>query len=58
VFNVGLGWRRTDGLLSVRGFVNNVFDTAYATTIASTAGNNIRFFNDPRTAGVRVRMDF
>jgi iron complex outermembrane receptor protein len=58
VFNLGLGWRRTDGLLSIRGFVNNVFDTAYATNIGSTSGNNQRFFNDPRMAGVRVRMDF
>ena len=58
VVNVGLGWRRTDGLLSVRGFVNNVFDTAYANNIGSTSGNNIRFFNDPRMFGVRVRMDF
>jgi len=58
VFNLGVGWRRTDGLLSIRGFVNNVFNIAYATTIASTSGNNIRFYNDPMMAGVRVRMDF
>ena len=58
MFNLGVGWRRTDGLLSIRGFVNNVLDTTYATTIGSTSGNNIRFYNDPRMAGVRVRMDF
>jgi iron complex outermembrane receptor protein len=58
VFNLGVGWRRSDGLLSIRGFVNNVFNIAYATTIASTSGNNIRFYNDPLMAGVRVRMDF
>ncbi|HTV18068.1 MAG TPA: TonB-dependent receptor [Polyangiaceae bacterium] len=58
VFNVGLGWRRLDGLLSVRVFVNNALNTTYATTIGSTSGNNIRFYNDPRMAGVRVRMDF
>jgi hypothetical protein len=42
----------------IRGFVNNVFDTTYATTIGSTSGNDIRFNNDPRMAGVRPRMDF
>jgi outer membrane receptor protein involved in Fe transport len=58
VVNIGVGWRRTDGLLSIRAFVNNVFNIAYATTISSTSGNNVRFYNDPRMAGVRVRMDF
>jgi len=56
--NIGLGWRRTDGLMSVRGFVNNVFNTTYATNIATQPGNYTRFYNDPRMAGVRVRMDF
>jgi len=57
-FNLGFGWRRTDGLMSVRGFVNNVFNVTYATSITSQSGYNTRFFNDPRMAGVRVRMDF
>jgi iron complex outermembrane receptor protein len=56
-FNVGLGWRHPEGLLSVRAFVNNVFDIAYATEIQSNA-NNIRFYNNPRMAGVRARMDW
>ena len=58
VFNAGVGWRRTDGLLSIRGFVNNVFDITYATAIGSTSGNNNRNYNNPRMAGVRVRMDW
>jgi iron complex outermembrane recepter protein len=58
VFNLGFGWRRPDGMLSVRGFVNNVFDTVYANNILSTSGNNIRFYNDPRMFGVRMRLDF
>jgi len=58
VFNLGVGWRRTDGLLSIRGFVNNVFDITYATAIGSTSGNNNRNYNNPRTAGLRVRMDW
>jgi iron complex outermembrane recepter protein len=57
-FNVGVGWRHPEGILSIRGFVNNVFDIAYATEIGSTSGNNTRFFNNPRMTGVRVRMDW
>jgi iron complex outermembrane receptor protein len=58
VINLGTGWKRPDGMLSVRFFVNNVFNIAYANNIVSTSGNNIRFYNDPRMAGVRVRLDF
>jgi hypothetical protein len=35
-----------------------VFNIAYATTIISTPNLNLRFFNPPRTAGVRVRIDW
>jgi len=38
--------------------VERVLETVYANDIASTSGNNIRFYNDPRMFGVRVRMDF
>ncbi|MEY2936282.1 MAG: hypothetical protein RL033_7031, partial [Pseudomonadota bacterium] len=58
VINLGFGWRRTDGMLSIRGFVNNVFDIAYATNIQSSSGTHLRFYNDPRMAGVRARLDF
>jgi len=58
IINIGLGWRRPDGLMSIRGFVNNVFNINYATNMATQPGNYTRFYNDPRMAGVRVRMDF
>jgi iron complex outermembrane receptor protein len=57
-FDVGLGWRHPDTRISIDGFVNNVFNTAYATTIISTPNLNLRFFNPPRVAGVRVRVDW
>jgi len=38
--------------------VNDVFDIACASSIGSTSGNNIRFYDNPRRAGVRVRMDW
>ena len=58
MFNLGASAGGTaDGLLSIRGFVNNALDTTYANSINSTSGNNIRFYNDPRMAGVRVRIE-
>ncbi len=57
VINLGAGWRHPDGRLSIRGFVNNVFNIAYANTIISDT-NNIRAYNNPRMAGVRVRLDW
>jgi hypothetical protein len=57
-FNAGIGWHHPEGVLSVRGFVNNVFNIAYATFIQSTSGNNLRFYNEPRLAGVSMRMDW
>jgi len=57
-FDIGVGWRHPEGRLSIDAFVNNIFDIAYATTIISTPGLNLRFFNPPRTAGVRVRVDW
>ena len=39
-------------------FVTNVFDTVYMTTLINTPGLNLRFFNPPRQAGVRLRAYF
>ena len=57
-FDAGIGWRHPDGRISIDAFVNNIFNIAYATTIISTPGLNLRFFNPPRTAGVKVRVDW
>ena len=57
-FDLGGGWKHPDGRLAIEGFVNNVGNIAYATSIISTPGLNLRFFNPPRTAGVRVRVDW
>jgi outer membrane receptor protein involved in Fe transport len=56
--NISIGWKRTDGMMSIRGFVNNVFDVVYPTNIISQSGFHSRFYNDPRMAGVRMRLDF
>ena len=57
-FDLGAGWKHPDGRISINGFVNNVTNLAYSTSIISTPGLNLRFFNPPRTAGVRVRVDW
>ncbi|HTV21736.1 MAG TPA: TonB-dependent receptor [Polyangiaceae bacterium] len=54
--DLGGGWTHPDGRVSVNAFVNNVFNIAYATSIISGPGLNLRFFNPPRTAGVRFRV--
>jgi hypothetical protein len=58
VFNAGVGWKHPDGRLGISGFVNNVFDVAYATPIVSTGATNIRYYNAPRVAGIRARLDW
>jgi iron complex outermembrane receptor protein len=57
-FDLSAGWTHPDGRLSITGYVNNLFDIAYATTIISTPDLNLRFFNPPRTAGVRFRVEW
>jgi iron complex outermembrane receptor protein len=57
-FDLGAGWKHPDGRISINGFVNNVTNLAYSTSIISTPGLNLRFFNPPRTAGVRFRVDW
>ena len=57
-FNLGAGWTHPDGRISINGYVNNAFNIAYATSIISTPNLNLRFYNPPRTAGIRVRVDW
>jgi iron complex outermembrane receptor protein len=57
-FDLGAGWKHPDSRISIGGYVNNVANVAYTTSIISTPGANLRFFNPPRTAGVRVRVDW
>ncbi len=57
-FDIGAGWKHPDGRISINGFVNNVTNLAYSTSIIATPGLNLRFFNPPRTAGIRFRVDW
>jgi hypothetical protein len=57
-FDVGAGWRHPDGRFCLQIFANNVTNVAYATSIIATPGLNLRFFNTPRVAGVRARLEW
>ena len=56
--DIGAGWTHPDGRLSINGYVNNLTDVVYATSINANPGSNLRFFNNPRTMGVRVKLDW
>jgi iron complex outermembrane receptor protein len=57
-FDLGVGWTHPEGRLAINGYVNNLTDVVYATSINANPGNNLRFFNNPRTVGVRVKVDW
>jgi iron complex outermembrane receptor protein len=57
-FDLGAGWTHPEGRLQISGFVNNVLDTTYVSSLISTPGLNLRFFNPPRTAGVRFKVEW
>jgi iron complex outermembrane receptor protein len=57
-FDVGAGWTHPEGRLSINGYVNNLTDVTYATSINANPGSNLRFFNNPRTMGVRVKVEW
>jgi outer membrane receptor protein involved in Fe transport len=57
-FDIGAGWKHPDGRISINAFLNNVTNLAYTTSIITTPTLNLRFFNPPRTAGVRFRVDW
>jgi iron complex outermembrane receptor protein len=57
-FDIGAGWKHPDGRISINGYVNNVTNIAYTTSTIVTPGLNLRFYNPPRTAGVRFRVDW
>lgn len=57
-FDLGAGWTHPEGRLSISGYVNNVLDTTYVSSLISTPSLNLRFFNPPRTAGVRFKVEW
>ena len=54
--DVGVGYTRPDGKTRLDGFVSNLTNTTYMTTLINTPGLNLRFFNPPRQIGVRLSL--
>jgi iron complex outermembrane receptor protein len=54
--DVGAGYTRLDGKVRLDGYVTNLTDTTYMTTLINTPGLNLRWFNPPRQFGVRLSL--
>jgi iron complex outermembrane recepter protein len=54
--DAGVGFTTTDGRARLDGFVNNLTNVAYLTTMINNPGLNLRFFNPPRQIGARLTL--
>jgi iron complex outermembrane recepter protein len=54
--DLGVGHTRPDGKLRFEGFVNNLTNIWYATSLINVPNLNLRFVNPPRQFGVRVTV--
>jgi len=54
--DAGLGYTRPDGKTRLDVFGNNLTNATYMTTFINTPGLNLRYFNSPRQAGVRMSL--
>lgn len=56
--NLGVGFTAPGDRWRVEGFIANVLDEDASTKGIFGPGLNLRFLNDPRTAGMRLRVNF
>ena len=54
--DAAIGFTTTDGHTRIDGFVNNLTNVAYLTTMINNPGLNLRFFNPPRLIGARLTL--
>jgi len=54
--DASVGYTRPDGKTRLDLFGNNLTNATYMTTLINTPGLNLRFFNPPRTVGVRMSL--
>ncbi len=55
-FDASVGYTRPEGDIRLEGFVSNITDMAYMTSMINAPGLNLRFYNPPRQFGVRLSM--
>jgi iron complex outermembrane recepter protein len=56
--NIGAGYTTMAGALRIEGYVANLLDEDATNKAQFAPGLNLRFLNDPRTMGLRVRYRF
>ncbi|MCM2678568.1 TonB-dependent receptor [Echinimonas agarilytica] len=56
--DLGVGYTMRDGALRFEGYVNNLTDETHSDKAIQSPGLNLRFYNLPRTYGVRMRAYF
>lgn len=54
----GVGMNLRDGAIRLEGYINNLTDETYSSKSILAPGLNLRFYNLPRTYGVRMKMYF
>lgn len=54
--DANVGFTTPDGHTRIDGFVNNLTNTTYLTTMINNPGLNLRFFNPPRLIGARLTL--
>jgi hypothetical protein len=54
--DAGVGYTVPDGRVRIDGFVNNLTNVAYMTTLINVPNLNLRFFNPPRQVGARLTL--
>jgi iron complex outermembrane receptor protein len=55
-FDLGAGYTHASGKVRFEGFINNVTNVAYMTSLINTPNLNLRFFNPPRQMGLRLTV--
>jgi outer membrane receptor protein involved in Fe transport len=54
--DAGVGYTVPDGRIRIDGFVNNLTNVAYMTTLINVPNLNLRFYNPPRQVGARLTL--
>jgi iron complex outermembrane receptor protein len=52
--DLGASWRHPENRIELGVYANNALDATYVTSVISTPGANLRFYNPPRTFGARL----
>jgi len=55
-FDIGVGYTPPSGHIRIDGFMNNVTNVAYVTSLINSPNLNLRYFNPPRTFGARLTV--